>query len=43
MIQKVTREREVWARMKHANIVPMYGYAEGEQFGDFGALISPVI
>jgi hypothetical protein len=29
--------------MKHANIVPMYGYAEGELFGDFGALISPVI
>ena len=44
MTQKVTREREVWARMKHANIVPMYGYTEESKlFGDLGALISPVI
>jgi len=39
----VTREREVWARMKHANVVPLYGYTEeSELFGPFGALISPV-
>jgi hypothetical protein len=44
MVQKVTREREVWARMKHVNVVPMYGYTEESKlFGQFGALISPVI
>lgn len=43
-VQKVHRERRVWGRLDHPNIVPMYGFAEGEElFGPLGALISPVI
>jgi len=42
-IQKVTREREIWSRMEHPNIVPLCGYTEeSELFGPFGALVSPV-
>ena len=42
-IQKMRRERELWAALEHQNIVPLYGYAEDERiFGLFGALISPV-
>jgi hypothetical protein len=40
------RERELWAALRHPNIVPLHGYAEDEGdekiFGEFGALISPV-
>lgn len=33
----------MWAGLKHPNIASFYGYAEpGGDFGDFGALISPV-
>jgi hypothetical protein len=36
-------ERKIWAGLKHPNIVPFLGYAEGEEkFGPLGALISPV-
>lgn len=42
-LEKMRREREVWAAVNHSNIVPLYGYAEDEEkFGLFGALISPV-
>jgi hypothetical protein len=38
------RERKLWSALSHTNIVPFYGYAEAQEiFGDFGALISPVI
>jgi hypothetical protein len=44
--QKVRRECDVWAQLKHENIVPLYGYAENVEvygpFGPYGALISPV-
>jgi hypothetical protein len=36
----VNREREVWWRLVHPNILPLYGYCEN--FGTFGAMISPV-
>ncbi|PVF91775.1 kinase-like protein [Serendipita vermifera] len=40
--RKIKREREVWASLDHANIVPLYGYCVGhEGFGMYGALISP--
>ncbi|PVF97278.1 kinase-like protein [Serendipita vermifera] len=39
--QKVQREREVWARLKHENIIPLYGYTEESLFFPFGSLISP--
>lgn len=42
MRRKMTREREVWADLRHPNILPLYGYTEGsELFGRYGALISP--
>lgn len=42
-IQKVTREREIWSRLEHPNIVPLCGYTEeSDLFGPFGALVSPV-
>ncbi|PVF91772.1 kinase-like protein [Serendipita vermifera] len=40
--RRIRREREVWASLDHANIVPLYGYCVGcEGFGMYGALISP--
>jgi hypothetical protein len=32
----------VWAGIDHDNIIPLYGYCIGEEFGAYGALISPV-
>lgn len=42
MKRKVRREKEIWASLKHENIVPLYGFCEGHaEFGAYGALISP--
>lgn len=42
MRRKFRRESQVWARLRHENIVALYGYAEDtKMFGLFGALISP--
>jgi serine/threonine protein kinase len=38
------RECRLWASLRHANIMPFYGYAydRSHRFGVWGALISPV-
>jgi hypothetical protein len=42
-LQKLRRERTVWARLSHENILPLHGYCENDdEFGAYGALISPV-
>ncbi|KAG8818021.1 RHO1 GDP-GTP exchange protein 2, partial [Serendipita sp. 399] len=39
---KILRERVIWGALNHPNILPLIGYAEGdERFEPFGALISP--
>lgn len=37
--RKVKREREIWGRLSHPNILPLYGFSD--DFGNYGALISP--
>lgn len=33
----------MWAWLQHPNILPLYGFAEAEEYyGPYGALISPV-
>ncbi|KAG8814891.1 hypothetical protein FRC17_000935 [Serendipita sp. 399] len=39
---KILRERGIWGAFNHPNILPLIGYAEGdERFEPFGALVSP--
>jgi len=41
--QKLRRERTTWGRLRHPNVLPLYGFADDhELFQPFGALISPV-
>jgi hypothetical protein len=41
--QTLNRERAVWARLNHPNIIPLYGHTQGGGiFGPYGSLISPV-
>ncbi|PVF91171.1 kinase-like protein, partial [Serendipita vermifera] len=39
--QKLKRERAIWATLSHPNILPFWGFADGEDFGSYGAFISP--
>ncbi|KIM21777.1 hypothetical protein M408DRAFT_301122 [Serendipita vermifera MAFF 305830] len=40
--RKVNRERWTWSQLHHPNILPLYGFADGEElFEPFGAFISP--
>ncbi|KAG8821831.1 hypothetical protein FRC17_009726 [Serendipita sp. 399] len=40
--QKILRERVIWGTLNHPNILPLIGYAEGnERFEPFGGLVSP--
>ncbi|KIM28063.1 hypothetical protein M408DRAFT_24081 [Serendipita vermifera MAFF 305830] len=39
--RKLRRETLVWYSAKHPNIYPFYGDASDDEFGTFGALISP--
>ncbi|KIM30235.1 hypothetical protein M408DRAFT_328291 [Serendipita vermifera MAFF 305830] len=42
MERKLRRERTVWARLHHPNVLPLYGFAnDHELFLPFGAFISP--
>lgn len=42
MKRKFKRESEVWARLTHQNIVPLYGFLEDTtKFGPIGALVLP--
>ncbi|KAG8818655.1 hypothetical protein FRC17_010756 [Serendipita sp. 399] len=42
MRRKILRERGIWGAFNHPNILPLIGYAEGdERFEPFGALVSP--
>ncbi|KAG8855287.1 hypothetical protein FRC20_000792 [Serendipita sp. 405] len=41
MRRKIQREKLVWARLDHPNILPLYGYAEDRLFHPLGALVSP--
>jgi len=38
--QKLKRECAVWQRLKHPNIIQLYGYTQ--EFGPYGSFISPV-
>jgi hypothetical protein len=40
-LQKIQREGIIWAKLRHQNIIPLYGMAMTNK-GDFGAFISPV-
>jgi hypothetical protein len=41
--KKLRRERTVWGRLRHPNVLPLYGFADDyELFQPLGALISPV-
>jgi hypothetical protein len=43
IIQKLNRERAVWARLNHPNVIVLYGYTKAiEAFDPYGAFISPV-
>ncbi|KAG8812252.1 hypothetical protein FRC17_002114 [Serendipita sp. 399] len=39
--RKFKRESKVWSRLSHPNILPLYGICMEDDFGPFGALISP--
>ncbi|KAG8763301.1 hypothetical protein FRC15_008054, partial [Serendipita sp. 397] len=39
--RKYRREAQVWSRLSHPNILPLYGLCMDSDFGPFGALISP--
>ncbi|KAG8812646.1 hypothetical protein FRC17_001921 [Serendipita sp. 399] len=39
--RKFRREAKVWSRLSHPNILLLYGLCMDEDFGAFGALISP--
>lgn len=39
MKRRLRRESETWWKLKHGNILPLYGFAE--DFGSYGALVSP--
>ncbi|KIM23626.1 hypothetical protein M408DRAFT_77286, partial [Serendipita vermifera MAFF 305830] len=42
LLQKINRERWTWSQLRHPNILPLYGFADGEElFEPFGAFISP--
>lgn len=42
MHRKLQRERTVWARLRHRNVLPLYGFAKDhELFEPFGGFISP--
>lgn len=41
MRRKIERERKVWERLDHPNILPFYGHADDPEFEPFGAFISP--
>lgn len=38
-LQRLQRELEIWLKLKHDNIVPLYGTASG--FGPFVAMVCP--
>ncbi|KAG8815043.1 hypothetical protein FRC17_000879, partial [Serendipita sp. 399] len=39
--RKFRREASVWSRLSHPNILPFYGICMDDEFGAFGALVSP--
>lgn len=39
----MAREIALWGSVQHENIHSFYGFATGQAFGKFGALISPVM
>ncbi|KAG8808012.1 hypothetical protein FRC17_004174, partial [Serendipita sp. 399] len=39
--RKFRREASVWSRLSHPNILPFYGVCMDDEFGAFGALVSP--
>ncbi|PVF91224.1 kinase-like protein [Serendipita vermifera] len=41
MRRKVRREAIIWLRLDHPNILPLFGFADDEDFQPFGAFISP--
>ncbi|KIM20944.1 hypothetical protein M408DRAFT_29927 [Serendipita vermifera MAFF 305830] len=41
MQRKILRERTICSSLQHQNIHQFYGFANGQAFGPFGALISP--
>ena len=40
--QRLRREVGFWWCLSHENIIPLLGLAKDEEFGSFGAIISPV-
>src|SRR5271170_4004688 len=40
--QRLRREVGYWWCLSHENIIPLLGLAKDEEFGSFGAIISPV-
>ncbi|KAG8805479.1 hypothetical protein FRC17_005486 [Serendipita sp. 399] len=39
--RKLRRETQIWGLLRHSNVLPMYGLCLDEQFGEYGALVSP--
>ncbi|KAG8754697.1 hypothetical protein FRC14_004834 [Serendipita sp. 396] len=39
--EKLRRESQTWMRLRHANILSVYGLCTDDRFGEYGALVSP--
>ncbi|KAG8811645.1 hypothetical protein FRC17_002369, partial [Serendipita sp. 399] len=39
--RKFRRESTIWAKLQHPNVLPLLGVCLGDDFGLYGALVSP--
>ncbi|KAG8847114.1 hypothetical protein FRB91_000180 [Serendipita sp. 411] len=39
--RKLRRESQIWANLRHPNVIPLYGLCLDAHFGEYGALVSP--